>query len=46
MLVLVPYRLPGVTIARSSLESTGDFVKLLFHMFPYNKILKVFKSKI
>ena len=39
-------RLPGVTIATSLSESTRDFLKLSFHMFPYNKILKVFKSKI
>ena len=25
---------------------TGDFLKLSFHMFPYNEILKVSKSKI
>ena len=25
---------------------TRDFLKLSFHMFPYNEILKVFKSKI
>ena len=25
---------------------TGNFLKLSFHMFPYNEILKVFKSNI
>ena len=35
-----------VTIATSLSESIQDFLKLSFHMFPYNKILKVFKSKI
>ena len=38
--------LSGVTIAKSLSWSTRDFLKLSFHMFPYNKILKVFKSKI
>ena len=38
-------RLPGVTIATSLSGSTRDFLKLSFHMFLYNKILKVFKSK-
>ena len=27
-------------------RGTRDFLKLSFHMFPYNEILKVFKSKI
>ena len=36
----------GVTIATSLSGSTRDFLKLSFHMFPYNEILKVFKSKI
>ena len=27
-------------------RSTRDFLKLSFHMFPYNEILKVLKSKI
>ena len=39
-------RLSVVTTATSLSGSTRDFLKLLFHMFPYNKILKVFKSKI
>ena len=39
-------RLPGITIATSLSGSTRDFLKLSFHMFSYNKILKVFKSKI
>ena len=39
-------RLFGVTIATSLSGSTQDFLKLLFHMLPYNEILKVFKSKI
>ena len=39
-------RLSGVTMATSWSESTRDFLKLSFHMFPYNEILKVFKSKI
>ena len=39
-------RLSGVTIATSLSGSTRDFLKLSFHMFPYNEILKVFKSKI
>ena len=34
-------RLSGVTIATSLSGSTSDFLKLSFHMFPYNKILKV-----
>ena len=36
--------LSGVTKATSLSESTQDFLKLSFHMFPYNK--KVFKSNI
>ena len=39
-------RLSGVTIATSLSRSIQDFLKLSFHMFPYNEILKVFKSKI
>ena len=39
-------KLSGVTIATSLLGSTRDFLKLSFHMFPYNDILKVFTSKI
>ena len=39
-------RLAGVTTATSLSGSTQDFLKLLFHMFPYNEISKVFKSKI
>ena len=38
--------LSGVSIATSLSRSTRDFLKLSFHMFPYNEILKVFKSKI
>ena len=33
-------------MATSLSESTGDFLKISFHMFPYNEYLKVFKSKI
>ena len=36
----------GVPIATGLSESTRDFLKLSFHMFPYDEILKVFKSKI
>ena len=39
-------RLSGVTMATSLSGSTQHFLKLLFHMFPYNEILKNFKSKI
>ena len=39
-------RMSGVTIATILLRSTRDFLNLSFHMFPYNEILKVFKSKI
>ena len=39
-------RLFGVTIATSLSGSTRDFLKSSFHMFPYHKILKVFRSKI
>ena len=39
-------RLSGVAIATSFSGSTRDFLKLSFYMFPYNEILKVFKSKI
>ena len=37
--------LSGVTIAMSLSGSTQDFLKLSFHMFPYNEILKVSKVK-
>ena len=39
-------RLSVFTIGTSLSGSTRDFLKLSFHMFPYNEILKVFKSKI
>ena len=39
-------KLSGVTISTSLSGSTRDFLKISFHMFPYNEILKVFKSKI
>ena len=39
-------RMPGVTTATSFFKSTRDFLNLLFHMFPYNKIFKVFKINI
>ena len=39
-------RLSSVTIATSLPGSSQDFLKLSFHMFPYNEILKVFESKI
>ena len=39
-------RLSSVTMATSLSEGTRDFLKLSFHMFPYNEILKVFKNKI
>ena len=39
-------RLSDVTTATSLSWSARDFLKLSFHMFPYTKILKVFKSKI
>ena len=39
-------RLSGVTIATSLSGGTRDFLKLSFHMFPYNEIFKVSKSKI
>ena len=41
--------LPGlssVTMATSLSGGTRDFLKLSFHMFPYNEILKVFKNKV
>ena len=39
--------LSGVTIVTSLSESTQDFLKLSFHMFPlYNEIFKVFKNNI
>ena len=37
--------LSSITMATSLSGSTRDFLKLSFHMFPYNKILKVFKVK-
>ena len=39
-------RLSSVTMATSLSGGTRDFLKLSFHMFPYNEIFKVFKSKI
>ena len=44
-LFLVP-RLSKVTMATSLSGGTRDFLKLSFHMFPYEENLKVFKSKI
>ena len=38
-------RLSSVTMATSLSGGTRDFLKISFHMFPYNEILKVFKSK-
>ena len=38
--------LSGVTMATSLSGGTRDVLKLSFHMFPYNEILKVFKSKL
>ena len=38
-------RLSGVTTATSLSESTRDFLKLTFHMFPYNDIFKFSKVK-
>ena len=38
--------LSGVTMATSLSRGTRDFLKLSFHIFPYNEILKVFKSKV
>ena len=37
-------RLSSVTMATSFSGGTQDFLKLSFHMFPYNEILKVFKK--
>ena len=37
--------LSSVTMATSLSGGTRDFLKLSFHMFPCNEILKVFKSK-
>ena len=34
-------RLSGVTMVTSLSGSSRDFLKLSFHMFPYNEILKV-----
>ena len=39
-------KLSSVTTATSLSGGTRDFLKLSFNMFPYNEILKVFKSKI
>ena len=39
-------RMSGVTIATTLLRSIWDFLNLSCHMFPYNEILKVLKSKI
>ena len=38
--------LSSITMATSLSGGTRDFLKLSFHMLPYNEILKVFKSKI
>ena len=38
-------RLSGVTIATNLSGSTRDFLKLSFHTFPCNEILKVLKVK-
>ena len=38
-------KLSNVTIAMSLSESTRDFLKFSFHMFPYNEILKFSKVK-
>ena len=38
-------RLSGVTKATSLSGGPRDFLKLSFHMFPYNEILKVSKVK-
>ena len=38
--------LSSVTMVTILSGDTRDFLKLLFHMFPYNEILKVVKSKI
>ena len=38
-------RLSSITMAISLSEGTRDFLKVSFHMFPYNETLKVFKSK-
>ena len=37
--------LSSVTIATSLPESTRYFLKLSFHMFPYNEILKSFQNE-
>ena len=39
-------RLSSVTMATSLSGGTRDLLKISFHMFPCNEILKVFKSKI
>ena len=38
-------RLSSATMATSLSRGTRDFLKLSFHMFPYNEILKVSKVK-
>ena len=38
-------RLSGVTMATSLSGGTRDFLKLSFHMFPYNEIKKFLKVK-
>ena len=35
---------PALPWKTSLSEGTRDFLKLSFHMFPYNEILKVFKN--
>ena len=37
-------RLSGVAIAASLSGSTRDFLKLSFHMFPYNEIFQKFSK--
>ena len=39
-------RLSGLTMATSFSGSIPDFLKLSFHVFPYNEILKLFKSRL
>ena len=39
-------RLSTVTMATSLSGGTRDFLKLSFHMFPYNEIENFFKSQI
>ena len=40
------FGLSGVTIETSLSGSVRDFLKLLFHMFPYNEILKFSKQNL